>query len=59
LVDHWNPSSPETQPEPFNQPFFINLTQALGIGTNNFIPGVTPLPATTEIQYVRVWQQHS
>ena len=55
LVDHWNPSSPETQPEPFNQPFFINLTQALGIGTNNFIPGVTPLPATTEIQYVRIW----
>ena len=59
LVDHWNPSSPETQPEPFNQPFFINLTQALGIGTNSFIPGVTPLPATSEIQYVRVWQQHS
>jgi beta-glucanase (GH16 family) len=54
LVDDWNPS-PQTKPQPFDQPFFINLTQALGIGTNNFIPGVTPLPATTEIQYVRVW----
>ncbi len=57
LVDHWIPSSPLVAPQPFNQPFFINLTQALGIGTNNFNPVTTPLPATTEVQYVRVWQQ--
>ncbi len=41
---------------PFNQPMFINLTQALGIGSNNFDPATTPLPATTEIKYVRAWQ---
>ena len=57
LVDHWVPSAPEVSPQPFDQPFYINLTQALGIGTNAFNPSTTPLPATTEIQYVRVWQQ--
>ena len=41
---------------PFNQPMFVNLTQALGIGSNNFNPSTTPLPATTEIKFVRVWQ---
>jgi beta-glucanase (GH16 family) len=56
LVDHWIPSSPLVAPQPFNQPFFINLTQALGIWTNNFDPATTPLPATTEIQYVRAWK---
>lgn len=42
---------------PFNHPFFLNLTQALGVaGTANaFDPARTPLPATTEIDYVRVW----
>jgi beta-glucanase (GH16 family) len=59
LVDHWIPASPEAAPQPFNQPFFVDLTQALGIGTNAFNPGVTPLPATTEIQYVRVWSLQS
>jgi beta-glucanase (GH16 family) len=59
LVDHWNPLFPQNQPQPFDQPFFINLTQALGIEINNFNPSTTPLPATSEIQYVRVWQQHS
>jgi hypothetical protein len=44
---------------PFNQPMFINLTQALGIGSNNFDPSTTPLPATTEIKYVRAWQAES
>lgn len=33
----------------------ICLTQALGIGTNEFIPGTTPLPATTSVDWVRVW----
>jgi beta-glucanase (GH16 family) len=56
LVDRWIPSSPLVSPQPFNQPFFINLTQALGIYTNNFDPATTPLPATSEIQYVRAWR---
>jgi beta-glucanase (GH16 family) len=57
LVDHWLPASPEVSPQPFDQPFYVNLTQALGIGTNAFNPSTTPLPATSEIKYVRVWQQ--
>jgi hypothetical protein len=44
---------------PFTQPLFMNLTQALGINTNNFEPGTTPLPATTEVQFVRVWKAAS
>jgi beta-glucanase (GH16 family) len=56
LVDHWVALAPESARDPFNRPFFINLTQALGIGTNQFDPATTPLPASTEIKYVRVWQ---
>jgi beta-glucanase (GH16 family) len=59
LVDHYQAASPATDGEPFDQPFFINLTQALGITPNAFSPGTTPLPATTDVQYVRVWQAKS
>jgi beta-glucanase (GH16 family) len=55
LVDHWSSASPLIDPAPFNEPFYICLTQALGIGTNDFTPGTTPLPATTSIDWVRVW----
>jgi beta-glucanase (GH16 family) len=41
---------------PFDQPFFMVLTQALGIGTNTFQPANTPLPATTQIDWVRIWK---
>jgi beta-glucanase (GH16 family) len=44
------------QGTPFNQPEFINLTQALGIAPNTFDPATTPLPSTTEVKYVRAWQ---
>jgi beta-glucanase (GH16 family) len=55
LIDSWNPASPLVKPQPFDQPFLIALTQALGIGTN--APDVnTPLPATTQVDYVRVWK---
>jgi beta-glucanase (GH16 family) len=43
------------KPQPFDQPFIIALTQALGMGTNQFDPTSTPLPATTVVDYVRVW----
>jgi beta-glucanase (GH16 family) len=55
LVDHTNPAAPLTGNEPFNQPFFLNLTQALGLYTNAFDPATTPLPATTQVDWVRVW----
>jgi beta-glucanase (GH16 family) len=58
LIDHYDETL--TPPgTPFNQPLFINLTQALGIGNDNFDPATTPLPATTEIEYVRAWQAAS
>jgi hypothetical protein len=34
----------------------LALTQGLGIGTNALDPSITPLPATTQIDYVRVWK---
>jgi beta-glucanase (GH16 family) len=45
-----------TGAQPFDQPFFVALTQALGVGTNAFNPATTPLPATTSVDYVRVWK---
>jgi beta-glucanase (GH16 family) len=42
-------------PAPFDQPFFISLTQALGVGANAPTSG-TPLPATTQIDWVRAWE---
>lgn len=56
LVDRWHPAPPLTAPKPFDQPFIVALTQALGIGANALDPGVTPLPATTEIDWVRVFK---
>ena len=50
LVDY-----PTTGSEPFDQPFFIALTQALGTGTDAFVPNVTQLPATTQVDWVRAW----
>ncbi|GEM_PF-2205020 len=55
LTDNWDPASPLVKPQPFDQPFVIALTQALGIGTNAFDPNVTPVPATTQVDYVRAW----
>jgi len=55
LIDNYHPwhISP---PAPFDQPFFVVLTQALGVGSNAFSPKSTPLPATTEIDWVRIWK---
>jgi beta-glucanase (GH16 family) len=48
-------TNPDTPPEPFNQPFFLNVTAALGMGLNA-VNMHTPMPATTKIDWVRVWQ---
>lgn len=56
VVDNWNPLAPQVKPEPFNQPFIIALSAVLGVLPNAFVPGVTPLPATTEVQWVKVWK---
>jgi beta-glucanase (GH16 family) len=55
FVDNWHPLFPLTAPEPFDQPFFLNLTQALGVYSNAFNPATTPMPATTQVDWVRVW----
>ena len=55
LFDHWKPAN-TTAPAPFDSPFFLTLTSALGIGSNVYYPGVTQLPATTKIDYVRIWK---
>jgi beta-glucanase (GH16 family) len=55
LDDTPDPASPLSSPEPFDQPFFIALTQAIGAGTNAPLDGVTSFPATTLIDWVRAW----
>lgn len=42
-------------PSPFDQPYFITLTESLGIGANSPTYS-TPLPATTQVDWVRVWK---
>ena len=41
--------------KPFDQPFMVALTQALGQGSNA-VTDSTPLPATTAVDFVRVWK---
>jgi beta-glucanase (GH16 family) len=50
LVDH-----PIGGPAPFNEPFFIALTQALGLVGGNAVNANTQLPATTQVDWVRAW----
>jgi beta-glucanase (GH16 family) len=50
------PAAPLTGSQPFDQSYAINLTQALGVTGNAFDPAATPLPATTSVDYVRVWE---
>jgi beta-glucanase (GH16 family) len=40
----------------FDEPYFLILTQTLGIGTNAFDPASTPLPASTQVDWVRAWK---
>ena len=51
----FNAAAPLTSPQPFDQPFSVILTQVLGGGTNAFSATTTPLPATTDVDWVRVW----
>lgn len=53
INNRWNSGDPTVGP--FDQPYFLALTQALGIGSNAFNAASTPLPATTQVDYVRVW----
>ena len=55
LTHTYNPATPLTGSAPFDQPFSVLLTQVLGAGTNAFSATATPLPATTDVDWVRVW----
>jgi beta-glucanase (GH16 family) len=56
FISRWKDSVTVSRPAPFDKPFYINLTQGLGIATNDFAAGRTPLPATMRVDYVRVWR---
>lgn len=51
----WTPKYPLVAPQPFDHPFQVVLTQALG-GGHNAVSSATPLPAETLVDWVRVWR---
>jgi beta-glucanase (GH16 family) len=55
IDDPWSPIL-QAGRAPFNAPFYLTLTQALGVPDNAFVPGTTPLPASTVVDYVRVYE---
>lgn len=58
-IDHqFKASGQYVPPAPFDQPFFMILTQSLGVAgtTNAFDPATTELPATMKIDYVKAWK---
>jgi beta-glucanase (GH16 family) len=56
LEDRWSPAAPLTGRAPFDQPFFVALTQGVGQGQNAFNQVTTPLPASLVVDYVRVYK---
>jgi beta-glucanase (GH16 family) len=55
ISDTWTPAAPLAAPAPFDQPFFMVLTQGLGMNADSYV-GTAPLPATTFVDYVRIWR---
>jgi beta-glucanase (GH16 family) len=51
----WSPLAPLLGLAPFNKPFFICLTEAMGTSFNSLDPSVT-LPVSMDVDYVRVWR---
>jgi hypothetical protein len=39
----------------FNKKYIVAVTQGMGTDSNSYI-GTAPLPATTDVDYVKVWQ---
>jgi len=50
----WTPAAPLVAPQPFDQPFYLVLTQVFG-GAWNAVTSETPKVATTDVDWVRVW----
>jgi beta-glucanase (GH16 family) len=55
IEDRWVPASPQTGRQPFDSPFIVALTQGLGQNSNDYTDA-TPLPASTVVDYVRVYK---
>jgi beta-glucanase (GH16 family) len=51
----WDPAAPLASPAPFDKPFFLCLTEAMGTGINALDP-TAQLPATMDVDWVRVWK---
>ena len=61
ITDTYAPyvQGPDAAPSPFNQPFFMAFTAALGVGTDSPDRDRTcprSFPATTSLDCMRVWQ---
>lgn len=56
IVDDWLTTEGLPETAPFDQPFHLNLTQALGIMANRYDASSTPLPATMRVDHVKVWR---
>jgi beta-glucanase (GH16 family) len=52
---NWTPGAPLVAPQPFDRPFFLLLQLAVGSGDNS-PSSATTLPASLEIDWVRVWK---
>jgi beta-glucanase (GH16 family) len=51
----WTPAPPLSAPQPFDQPFYVVLTQIFGVLFNHATPA-TPKVATMDVDWVRVWK---
>jgi beta-glucanase (GH16 family) len=54
--NNWNPGTGLTYPQPFDQPFFLTLTQALMGWGVNAVTQSTPFPGQMQVDYVRAWR---
>jgi beta-glucanase (GH16 family) len=55
LNDNWTPAPPMFHPAPFDKPFALILTQALGVRGNKPRTN-TPFPAFMKVDWVRIWR---
>ncbi|MGN6721887.1 MAG: glycoside hydrolase family 16 protein [Marmoricola sp.] len=51
----WSPLAPLLGLAPFDKPFFVCLTEAMGTSFNSLDPSAQ-LPLTMDVDYVRVWK---
>ena len=54
-MSSWDPGAPLSFPQPFDKPFFVLLTLALGYN-ENAVSSSSPFPAKFVIDYVRAWK---